>query len=1103
MFENQAMIFAAIPVAICALLGAVLFVRHRRIAGPFLRSGASNGVDISSPSDFARRALRVALACVLVATMGMGQVSPAWALSESDTPSTGQPEAPAHDPGKAAGEEESSSSDESEQDEKTLSASDPAVASAEPEIAAFGGIVPASAYTVTTAAELQAAIDSALGSSPTSDTIVISNGFTIDSPISVNNALGGPDHLNIIGGSTVTLSAGVGARHFTVENTSTMTFTLTLSDFVVTGCSAAEGGGLFLGLETTASYDAITLAEVTFSDNTSAGDGGAVYAMRNLAIMASTMQNNHASGSGGAVYATSRIADQQFEVKIVMDAPYASPSSFTGNTAGADGGALCVTAREVPGYANLLMEGARLQDNAAAGDGGAIFLSSVLMANFYADYINTDSLHTDIIDNEAGGSGGGIYLDSDESVTCFLRNIGINGNKAAGDGGGIALRTLQAAYLNVYGYNYDYTEYLPVEISDNTAGGSGGGIYASTLPPDQDGQMAYFTASGSFVLSRNSAQVSGGGMCLISGAYAYASLHGNCIVEYNEANGGDGGGIAISGGLYSSLDMMYYDPNDPDNTGWGSISNNRAQGRGGGVYCKANEYGSWSLNRYKVDNNEASGDGGGAYISTRGSLTLNASGGWDPSRPPGGGFSGNISGGDGGGLCVISDTARSMYLSYVSIDDNKALGNGGGVYTGGLEGSLGISGSAEPTLAGTSVSRNSAGGSGGGVCAQGFLSSLTTSGVLFEGNVAEGGRGGALYYDSDDTFEEEHWAYFYLGYASFIRNTSTGDGGAIFLGDAPENIQEVVSLYLSTFADNVSSGGSGGALYIGEDLYALDVGYTPDELSYFSRNTAAYDGGAVYIRSLWGSSQIMGTQFQENNAGRNGGGLYVDSATPDSAMLIQSAVFEGNRAGLEGGGIWFDYGSLSRLFVDPQEADMTVFTGNTAAYEAESLLLRFPDDIVMHEENIHTDHFSERPPWSPLGTGMFQYGYNNYDINYRSAYLVTFDGNGNTGGTVPIDHQAYLPGDVVVVAGAGDLVREGYTFAGWSFTPDGSSPFVGPFTMGTSPVILYAVWIPSGEPLPLPTTGDGVAIGATVLLAALAMFAATAARRRAQRFPSR
>jgi len=75
-------------------------------------------------------------------------------------------------------------------------------------------------------------------------------------------------------------------------------------------------------------------------------------------------------------------------------------------------------------------------------------------------------------------------------------------------------------------------------------------------------------------------------------------------------------------------------------------------------------------------------------------------------------------------------------------------------------------------------------------------------------------------------------------------------------------------------------------------------------------------------------------------------------------------------------------------------------------------------------------------------------------------YMVSYNGNGSTGGSVPAGNE-FIAGAVVTVAGQGDLVRGGHTFLGWS-TMQGAAiaEFVegGQFTMPAAHRVLYAVW---------------------------------------------
>jgi uncharacterized repeat protein (TIGR02543 family) len=82
-----------------------------------------------------------------------------------------------------------------------------------------------------------------------------------------------------------------------------------------------------------------------------------------------------------------------------------------------------------------------------------------------------------------------------------------------------------------------------------------------------------------------------------------------------------------------------------------------------------------------------------------------------------------------------------------------------------------------------------------------------------------------------------------------------------------------------------------------------------------------------------------------------------------------------------------------------------------------------------------------------------------------AKYTVTYNGNGNTGGTAPVDASSpYYAGETVTVEGVGDLVKANHTFSGWNSAADGSgTAYSGTFTMPAANVVLYAQWTEDGK----------------------------------------
>ncbi|MEK5025241.1 GLUG motif-containing protein [Paenibacillus sp. FSL M7-1046] len=100
---------------------------------------------------------------------------------------------------------------------------------------------------------------------------------------------------------------------------------------------------------------------------------------------------------------------------------------------------------------------------------------------------------------------------------------------------------------------------------------------------------------------------------------------------------------------------------------------------------------------------------------------------------------------------------------------------------------------------------------------------------------------------------------------------------------------------------------------------------------------------------------------------------------------------------------------------------------------------------------------------------------------YVRSYTVTYEGNGSTTGTVPADSSRYLDNSIVTVLGNdGGLVRDGYTFAGWSMDAAGNGAVYkagDTFNIGTANAKLYAKW--TALTYTIDTLGDQTLAGLT------------------------
>lgn len=83
----------------------------------------------------------------------------------------------------------------------------------------------------------------------------------------------------------------------------------------------------------------------------------------------------------------------------------------------------------------------------------------------------------------------------------------------------------------------------------------------------------------------------------------------------------------------------------------------------------------------------------------------------------------------------------------------------------------------------------------------------------------------------------------------------------------------------------------------------------------------------------------------------------------------------------------------------------------------------------------------------------------------RRILKVTYNGNGSTGGTIPIDTMDYDENTTATIRGNVDLVKAGYVFGGWSANPEGTGRVYKAedlVVLGIQSLNLYARWLKTG-----------------------------------------
>jgi uncharacterized repeat protein (TIGR02543 family) len=506
-------------------------------------------------------------------------------------------------------------------------------------------------------------------------------------------------------------------------------------------------------------------------------------------------------------------------------------------------------------------------------------------------------------------------------------------------------------------------------------------------------------------------------------------------------------GFSIRGGNASSGaigDFRDYYGGGLYNTGSPTLSNLSLEDNtalaGGGMYIGG---GNPTLTNISFRNNHGTLGGGGIYLLTGNPALTNVMLEGNDSASPGGG------GGNGGGMLVGHYDSYPLYdgtltLSNVTFKDNVAQ------FAGGLQV---ISGNV--SLSSVTFSGNQASGLGGGMIAgdhnfiNTYTGNLTLTNVSFIGNTADylkfgGCSGGGMWiFDASPTLTNVTFAGNYASSGGALYSHSSnptitnsilwGDSGGEIVGPASVSYSIVQGGYTGAGnknADPLFVSPPAGAPTIVGDLHlqvgspAIDAGN--DSAAGLSGITTDLDGnnrffdgdGDTAATVDMGAYEYQGPAYTVTYDGNGGTG---GSAPSDGKVYYegQTVTVLGNTGGLVKTGYSFDGWN-------------TAIDGSGSSYAGGDTFAMGSSNITLYAQ------------WTALPT-----------------YSVTYNGNGHTGGNVPIDVTVYYAGNIVTVLGnTNGLVKTGYTFAGWNTEAGGGGTGykAGNTLSITSNVTLYAQW---------------------------------------------
>ena len=361
------------------------------------------------------------------------------------------------------------------------------------------------------------------------------------------------------------------------------------------------------------------------------------------------------------------------------------------------------------------------------------------------------------------------------------------------------------------------------------------------------------------------------------------------------------------------------------------------------------------------------------------------------------------------GNFTLNDTSEAKSGT---IKGGSCTTNGGGVYN---------HTSSIFTMNGGTISDNTA-NYGGGVYNYTSVT-FTMNGGTISGNTAN--NGGGVYNYNNATFQM-------LG-GEIRGNTANYGGGVWNNGTGTFTLDDE-----STISGNTASFYGGGVNNNG--VFTMNDGI-------ISGNTAINGGG---VKASQNTFTMNGGAISDNTAndGSFGGGIYIEASVfnlSGSASItnnvIGGTITEGVLSGGTANNIHLGYGRIITI--------TDVFTGSAG--------------VTMSSIGTFTNGWKT---YGSISTGTFSSDVAGYGVALSAenekyivaGYNVTYAGNSNTSGSVPIDSNTYPTNDTVTVIGnTGSLARTGYSFSGWNYN-NITYAADDTITVADSNITLTAVW---------------------------------------------
>ncbi|MCV6608794.1 MAG: InlB B-repeat-containing protein [Campylobacterales bacterium] len=125
------------------------------------------------------------------------------------------------------------------------------------------------------------------------------------------------------------------------------------------------------------------------------------------------------------------------------------------------------------------------------------------------------------------------------------------------------------------------------------------------------------------------------------------------------------------------------------------------------------------------------------------------------------------------------------------------------------------------------------------------------------------------------------------------------------------------------------------------------------------------------------------------------------------------------------------------------------------------LVCHHSDELVLVDKdtlNVHSTIATSDTP--QVSSGLFPKTAQIVENSTPTTYTITYNGNGNTGGSVPADQTKTEDINLTLSTNSGSLTKTNFTFVGWNTLADGSGTDYGVESkyVNNSDITLYAKW---------------------------------------------